>query len=66
MSGQTPYYFDYEPIIRNAKIRDFYQRNNSSAKFVCEIQKKNVALKVFPQEKLKCSSHSLETHRLWT
>lgn len=38
MSGQTPYYFDYDPIIRNAKIRDFYQRNNSSAKFVSEIQ----------------------------
>lgn len=28
MLGLTPYYFDYTPTIRFAKIRDFYQRNN--------------------------------------
>ncbi len=40
MLGLTPYYFDYTPTIRFAKIRDFYQRNNSTANFVCESRKK--------------------------
>ena len=47
MLGLTPYYFDYTPTTRFAKIRDFYQRNNSTANFVCESRKKTASLKIF-------------------
>lgn len=53
MLGLTPYYFDYTPTIRFAKIRDFYQRNNSTANFVCESRKKTASLKIFSIKEIK-------------
>lgn len=61
MLGLTPYYFDYTPTIRFAKIRDFYQRNNSTANFVCESRKKTASLKIFSIKEIKtlCSTSQL-------
>lgn len=58
MLGLTPYYFDYTPTIRFAKIHDFYQRNNSTANFVCESRKKTASLKIFSLKEIKtlCST----------
>lgn len=61
MLGLTPYYFDYTPTIRFAKIHDFYQRNNSTANFVCESRKKTASLK--PQSVIRDGVSTISNDR---